>query len=147
SAQSLANAYFEQPAAKALIAGLAGHSVLPLEARLSAAVAVMLGIAGHAVGWPVARGGSQSITDAMVSYLKSLGGDVITDCTVESFNDLPPAKAYLFDTSPSSLSQICKDALPDRFRRQLDRFRHRPRVFKLVAALSHTTLCHASQTE
>ena len=136
SAQSLANAFFKEPAAKALIAGLAGHSVLPLEAPLSAAVAMMLGIAGHAVGWPVARGGSQSITNAMVGYLKSLGGEVLADCRVESVSDLPPTKAYLFDTSPSSLSEICKDALPDRFRQQLTRFRHGPGVFKLDWALS-----------
>jgi phytoene dehydrogenase-like protein len=136
SAQSLANAYFKQPPAKALIAGLAGHSVLPLEAPLSAAVAIMLGIAGHAVGWPVARSGSQSITNAMVAYLKSLGGEVIADCRVDSFDNLPPAKAYLFDTSPRSMAEICKNVLPGRFRRQLDRFRHGPGVFKLDWALS-----------
>jgi phytoene dehydrogenase-like protein len=151
SAQSLANAYFKQPAAKALIAGLAGHSVLPLQAPLSAAVAIMLGIAGHAVGWPVARGGSQSITNAMVSYLKSLGGDVLADCRVDSLNDLPPAKAYLFDTSPSSMAEICKDTLPERFRQQLTRFRHGPGVFKLDWALSQpipwrAAECHRAGT-
>jgi phytoene dehydrogenase-like protein len=145
SAQSLANGYFRQPAAKALIAGLAGHSVLPLEAPLSAAVAIMLGIAGHAVGWPVARRGSQSITNAMVSYLKSLGGEVVAECRVESLNDLPPAKAYLFDTSPSSMSAICKDALPQRFRSQLARFRHGPGVFKLDWALSEPIPWRAAQ--
>src|SRR5436190_268793 len=91
SARGLANSCFRGQHAKALIAGLAGHSILPLDQMLSAAVAVMLGMAGHAVGWPLPRGGSQSITNAMVAYLRSLGGDVLTDCRVNSLADLPPA--------------------------------------------------------
>ncbi|MEX2025702.1 MAG: NAD(P)/FAD-dependent oxidoreductase, partial [Pirellulaceae bacterium] len=65
SASGLARAWFRGPHAQALLAGLAGHSILPLEKGLSAAVALMLGIAGHAVGWPLPRGGSQSISDAL----------------------------------------------------------------------------------
>jgi phytoene dehydrogenase-like protein len=136
SAQGLANAYFREPAAKALIAGLAGHSILPLDATLSAAVAVMLGVAGHAVGWPLAKGGSQSITNAMIAYLRSLGGEAIADCRVESFSELPPAKAYLFDLAPRNLAHICSSELPSGFREQLNKFRHGPGVFKLDWALS-----------
>jgi phytoene dehydrogenase-like protein len=72
----------------------------------------------------------------MVSYLKSLGGEIVADCRVESFSDLPSAKAYFFDTSPGGMAEICKSTLPDRFRRQLERFRHGPGVFKLDWALS-----------
>src|SRR5205823_4719002 len=72
SARSLAEGWFQHPQARALIAGLAGHSILPLEQSLSAAVALMLGLAGHAVGWPVPRGGSQAISDALAAYLRSL---------------------------------------------------------------------------
>lgn len=136
SAAGLANAYFREPAAKALIAGLAGHSILPLDATLSAAVAVMLGVAGHAVGWPLARGGSQSVTSALVGYLKSLGGEVVTDCRVASFAELPPAKAFLFDLAPRNLAKICAEELPTGFCEQLMRFRHGPGVFKVDWALS-----------
>src|SRR5204862_3630924 len=104
SARALANSYFRGREAKALLAGLAGHSILPLDQMLSAAVAVMLGMAGHAVGWPLPRGGSQSITNAMVSYLRSLGGEVLADCRVDSLADLPSARAYLFDIAPRSLA-------------------------------------------
>lgn len=136
SASSLAKSWFRGPHAQALIAGLAGHSILPLEQGLSAAVALMLGIAGHAVGWPMPRGGSQSISNALAAYLRSLGGELRTDSRVESFADLPPARAYLFDTAPRNLARICGDELPGGFRRQLERFRHGPGVYKLDWALS-----------
>ena len=136
SANRLARSWFRGPHAQALIAGLAGHSILPLEKGLSAAVAVMLGVAGHAVGWPVPRGGSQSISNALASYLRSLGGEVETGRRVESFAELPPARAYLFDTAPRNMARICREVLPGGFRRQLERFRHGPGVFKLDWALS-----------
>jgi phytoene dehydrogenase-like protein len=137
SASGLAKGWFQGPQARALMAGLAGHSILPLEQGLSAAVALMLGIAGHSVGWPVPRGGAQSISDALASYLRSLGGEVVTNCRVESFAQLPPARAYLFDTAPRNLAAICEDVLPESFRRKLIRFRHGPGVFKLDWALAH----------
>jgi phytoene dehydrogenase-like protein len=136
SASGLARGWFRGAHAQALIAGLAGHSILPLEKPLSAAVALMLGVAGHAVGWPLPRGGSQSISDALASYLISLGGEVITGRRVESLAELPPARAYLFDIAPRNLAKICADVLPGGFRRQLERFRHGPGVFKLDWALS-----------
>jgi phytoene dehydrogenase-like protein len=136
SASGLAKSWFQGSHAQALVAGLAGHSILPLEQGLSAAVALMLGIAGHAVGWPVPRGGSQSISDALASYLRSLGGELVTDCRVESFAQLPPARAYLFDTAPRNLARICEAELPGGFRRKLTRFRHGPGVFKLDWALA-----------
>jgi len=147
SAKGLANAYFREPAAKALIAGLAGHAILPLDATLSAAVAVMLGVAGHAVGWPLAKGGSQSISNALIAYLKSLGGEAITDCRVESFGELPLAKAYLFDLAPRNLAQICTTELPASFREQLNKFRHGPGVFKLDWALSQPIPWKARQCQ
>lgn len=136
SASGLARAWFRGEPAKALIAGLAGHSILPLEQGLSAAVALMLGIAGHAVGWPLPRGGSQSISNALASYLQSLGGEIQAGSRVESFDQLPPARAYLFDTAPRNMGRICEQVLPGNFRRRLDRFRHGPGVFKLDFALT-----------
>ncbi len=136
SARALANSYFRGREAKALLAGLAGHAILPLDQTLSAAVAVMLGLAGHAVGWPLPRGGSQSITNALISYLKSLGGDVLANSRVDSLADLPPARAYFFDTSPRAMANVCGDRLPTGFRHKLERYRYGPGVFKLDWALS-----------
>src|SRR5260370_4956521 len=100
SARGLARATFKTERARALFAGLAAHSLLPLEELSSAAVALVLGLTAHAAGWPFARGGAQQLTNALVSYLKSLGGQVITGCTVESLDQLPPARAVLLDLTP-----------------------------------------------
>jgi phytoene dehydrogenase-like protein len=135
SARGLADAWFRGPHARALFAGLAAHSILPLEQILTAAVGLMLGIAGHAVGWPFPRGGAQRISDALTAYLRSLGGEVITGWRVQSLAELPTARAYLFDTAPRRLARICADRLPRRFCRKLEAFRHGPAVFKLDWAL------------
>ncbi len=136
SATGLARSWFSGDHAQALFAGLAAHSILPLEKALTSAIGLMLGIAGHAIGWPMPRGGSQMITNAMISYLESMGGEVITGWKVERLEDLPEARAYLFDVAPVNLSRICGEALPRRFRRKLEKFRHGPAVFKLDWALS-----------
>ena len=120
---------------RALFAGIAAHSILPLEQMLTAAVGLMLGIAGHAVGWPVPRGGSGRISTALAEYLQSLGGEVVTNWRVQSYADLPAGRAYLFDTAPRHLARICGARLPSRFRRKLERFRHGPGAFKLDWAL------------
>ncbi len=135
SACGLANAWFREPPARALFSGLAAHSILPLEQLLTAAVGLMLGMAGHAVGWPLPRGGSQRISDALAAYLQSLGGEVVTNWRVAALAELPPARAYLFDTAPRQLAQICLERLPVRFCEKLERFRHGPGVFKLDWAL------------
>lgn len=136
SACGLASSWFREAPARALFAGLAAHSVLPLEQMLTAAVGLMLGIAGHAVGWPLPRGGAQRISDALAAYLQSLGGEVVTGWRVETLDELPPARAYLFDTAPRHLARICGARLPPRFHAKLERFRHGPGVFKLDWALS-----------
>ncbi|MBI1916680.1 MAG: NAD(P)/FAD-dependent oxidoreductase [Planctomycetes bacterium] len=135
SARGLADAWFKGPHARGLFAGIAAHSILPLEKMLTSAVGLMLGLAAHAVGWPLPRGGSQKISDALVSYLRSLGGEVVTGWRVESLAELPKARAFLFDVSPRNLARICGKRLPARYRRQLERFRHGPAVFKLDWAL------------
>jgi phytoene dehydrogenase-like protein len=135
SAWGLAHAWFKGPHARALFAGMAAHSILPLEQMLTAAVGLMLGVAGHAVGWPVPRGGSQRIADALTAYLRSLGGELVTNWRVQSLTELPSARAYLFDTAPRHLARICGKLLPTRFRQKLDRFRHGPGAFKLDWAL------------
>jgi phytoene dehydrogenase-like protein len=135
SARGFAGGNFEGERARALFAGLAAHSVLPLDRPLTAAFGLLLGLAGHAVGWPVARGGSQRIVDALASLLTSLGGEIETGVDVTSMDDLPPARAYLFDVVPVSLERIAGDRLPDSYRERLRRFRHGPGIFKLDLAL------------
>lgn len=136
SCRGLAEAYFRTEPARALLAGLAAHSVLPLEARPSAAIGLMLGLVGHAVGWPVVQGGAQKLVDAQAAYFCALGGTITTGHWVRSWADLPPARAVLFDTSPRQLLTIAGDRLPAYHRRQLTRYRHGPGVFKVDWALS-----------
>jgi phytoene dehydrogenase-like protein len=136
SACGLADAWFQGPQARALFAGIAGHSILPLEQKLTAAVGLMLGIAGHAVGWPLPRGGAQRIADALAAKLRALGGEVAVNWRVSSLSELPPARAYLFDTVPRHMARICGERLPNGFRAKLDRFRHGPGIFKVDWALA-----------
>ncbi len=137
SALSLARAWFHDEPARALLAGNAAHSVLPLDRSPSAAVGLMLQMAGHAVGWPVAKGGSQSIANALVSLLRQRGGEVVCGFPwVERLEDLPKAKVYLFDTSPRAMARIAADRLPEDFQKRLRHFRHGPGVFKVDYALN-----------
>lgn len=135
-ARFLAKTIFKSEPARALFAGIAAHSFLPLEAPVSSAFALVLGTAGHSVGWPVPRGGSQSIANALASYLRELGGTIETNRCVEALNDLPIAPIKLFDTSAWQLARIARNRLPEGFRRRLENFRHAPGIFKIDYALS-----------
>jgi phytoene dehydrogenase-like protein len=135
SANRLARILFREERARALLAGCAGHSVLPLSQPLTAALGVLFAVTGHAEDWPVARGGSHTITKALASYLTSLGGEIETNHRVERLDALPDARVVLFDTSPEQLSRIAADALPAGYRRRLGRYRYGPGVFKLDWAL------------
>ena len=135
SATGLAHSRFKEEPARALYAGMAAHSFLSLESIASSSFGLVLGVFGHAVGWPVVRGGSQKLADALALHLSSLGGEVVTGHKVTGFDDLPPARAYLFDVTPRQLVTIAGDRLPARYRRQLTRWRYGPGVFKLDWAL------------
>jgi phytoene dehydrogenase-like protein len=134
-AQSVARRRFETDAARALFAGLSGHSILPLDKPVTAGYGLMLGVLGHLVGWPLARGGSQRIADALVGLLADVGGKVACDTTVTSLAELPVADAVLFDVTPRQLVSIAGNALPQRYKRSLTRFRYGPGVFKVDWAL------------
>jgi phytoene dehydrogenase-like protein len=134
-ATSLARSYFKTERGRALFAGLAAHSILPLEKLTTSAVALILAVAGHAAGWPFVRGGSQKLTSALVKYLESLGGKVQTDCYVESLEQLPPARAILLDVTPRQLIRMAGAKLPGFYRRNLERFKYGPGVYKLDWAL------------
>lgn len=136
SVRTLARSYFRTERARALLAGIGGHAMLPLEMLTSAAPALALAIAGHAEGWPFAQGGTQNLTRALVSLLRSLGGEVITGYEVRSLDELPQARAVLLDVTPRQLLRIAGDRLPSRYRRKLERFRYGMGVFKMDWALS-----------
>lgn len=131
----LGNAAFRGVAAKALFAGCAAHSILPLSHFMTSAMSLMFAVTAHVVEWPVARGGSIAITQALASYLQELGGKVRTGIPVRSLADLPAARVFLFDTDPLQLARICDSVLPDGYLRRIRRFRFGPGVFKLDWAL------------
>jgi len=135
SLRNLAESSFRGERARALFAGLGAHSILPLEHTSSAAVALILGIFGHAVGWPVARGGSQRIADALADYLLSQGGEIITGARIESLSDLPQARAILMDLTPHQLLRVAGNRLPSRYRQMLKEHLYGPGVFKMDWAL------------
>ncbi len=135
-ARSLAESAFRGERARALFAGLAGHAVLPLEAAGTAAVGLVLAALGHVVGWPMARGGSQRIADAMAAKLASLGAEIVTQARVASLEELPQARSVLLDVTPRQLLGIAGERLPARYRRALGRFRYGPATFKMDFALS-----------
>lgn len=134
-AASAARRLFRGEKARALLSGLAGHFVLPLEKPGSSAVGWILGLAAHAVGWPVPRGGSQRLADALASYLESLGGRIVLGQPVRSLSELEPADAVLCDVTPRQLLALTGSRLPDAYRRKLERWRYGPGAFKLDWAL------------
>jgi len=136
SARGLAESRFRGDTARALFAGLAGHGMLPLEEPTTASIALVLGILAHAAGWPIHRGGSQAISNAMVAYLGSLGGEIITGQEVNSLGDLPTTHVILLDVTPRQVLQICGQRLPAKYRQKLSAFRYGPGVCKVDYALS-----------
>jgi phytoene dehydrogenase-like protein len=127
---------FKGEAARALFGGIAAHSFLPLEAMASSAFALVLGLAGHAVGWPIPRGGSQQIANALASHLRELGGKIEINQPVENLNDLPKSRAILLDVSVWEFLRIAGGKLPSAYRRRLKSFQHGPGIFKIDYALS-----------
>jgi phytoene dehydrogenase-like protein len=126
---------FRGARARALLAGCAAHSILPLERSFTAAVGLVFLLAGHVEEWPVPAGGSQAIADSLASLLRSLGGKIQTGALVRTLADLPPARLVLFDTSPSQLASIAEPVLPAGYVRRLRRYIYGPGTFKLDLAL------------
>lgn len=134
-ASVLVKLFFRGERARAVFAGMAAHSMIPLNIPLTASFGLMLSLLAHAIGWPMARGGSQSIVDAMTAYLVSLGGEVQTGKHIQRLEDLPAARAALLDVTPRQLVAITGDRLPASYRKALSRFRYGPGVFKIDYAL------------
>jgi phytoene dehydrogenase-like protein len=135
SAKAVAQSRFSGERARALFAGMAAHSALPLEMTPSAVFGMALGLAAHAVGWPIPRGGAQQVSNALAAHLKSLGGKIVTSTRVESLDQLPPARAILADVTPRQLLQIAGRRLPGFYRRKLEKYRYGPGAFKMDWAL------------
>ena len=135
SVQGLSRLFFRNEPARALFAGIGAHSILPLESVASGAFGLVLGLLGHAVGWPMPRGGAQQISDALASYLRSLGGEIQTGRRVRSVKDLPSARATLLDVTPRQVLRMAGDRLPARYRAQLEKYRYGPGLFKMDFAL------------
>ena len=132
----LSKLIFKGESARALFAGIAAHSFLPLDASVSSAFALVLGLAGHAVGWPIPRGGSQQISNALAAYLRELGGTIEVSHRIETLRDLPKSRAILLDVSVWDFLRIACEELPSRYRRRLESFQHAPGIFKIDYALS-----------
>ena len=135
SARGLAESVFDGHQARALFGGLAAHSTLPLEAPFTSGFGLTLGAAGHGAGWPIARGGSQSIADALASYLRSLGGEVVISRRIDSLDELPAVPAMLLDVTPLQAVRIAGRRLSSRTRERLLRYRYGPGAFKVDYAL------------
>ncbi len=131
SAAGLGRRKFKGNRTKALFGGLAAHSIMPLNKPVTSAIGLVLGAAAHSVGWPLPRGGSQRIADSMVEYLTSIGGEIETEFNVENFQDLPPARAVLFDLSPKQVLSIAGDRFPVSYKKQLRKYRYGAGVFKI----------------
>lgn len=135
SARGVAEASFTTERVRALFAGSAAHAMMPLATPGTAAFGMVLTIAAHAVGWPLPRGGSSAIAEALAAELRSLGGIIRTGERVRSLRELPPSAAVLFDVMPRSLAAIAGDELPATYVDRLLRYRHGPGVFKVDWAL------------
>lgn len=138
STTALSRIAFREPRARALLAGLSAHAMVPLNRPATASFGLVLGLSAHLVGWPVVRGGTQRFADALVAELRSLGGEVVTGAHVTTLDELPRARAVLLALSPRDVVSISGDRLPDRYRRSLERFRYGPGVCKIDWALSES---------
>jgi phytoene dehydrogenase-like protein len=137
--------------ARALFAGCAAHSILPLTRPGSGAVGITLAAVGHHRGWPLPRGGAASLAAALSSYLRSLGGEIVTGCPIERLDQLPAARTILFDTAPSAMARVMGDRFPPAFRAKLERYPYGPGAFKVDWALSEpipwqARVCRAAST-
>jgi phytoene dehydrogenase-like protein len=135
SAQAVCEKRLSGPHARALMAGCTAHVGIPLDFAATASYGMVLLGSGHAAGWPFAGGGAGRLTDALASYFRSLGGEIRTDTPVRSLSELPPARAILLNLTPKQVVRVAGDRLPDRYRRELERFRYGVGVFKLDWAL------------
>lgn len=126
---------WDRPETRGLFAGIAAHVYRPLNQPLTASAGAMFIAMGHAYGWPVAKGGSSAITEALASYVTASGGTIETGRMITSLAELPPHRVALFDIGPHAFARIAGDAMPGRARRAYERFRYGPGAFKVDLAV------------
>ena len=126
---------WKTPQARALFGGVAAHAFSPLTRLMSSSVGCALIDACHAFGWPVAKGGSRAITDALAAILGELGGKIETGRRVTSYDEVGDADVVVFDLAPAAVADIAGDRLPARVARSYRRYRHGPGAFKLDLAV------------
>ena len=134
-ASAIARSKFRGGRARAVFAGIAAHSLLPLEQMPSGAFGLVLGITAHAAGWPFARGGSQALANALASYLRSFGGEIVTGMPVKSLEELPSARVVLCEVSPRQLLGIAGSRFSAGYKRKLENYRYGPGACKVDWAL------------
>lgn len=122
--------------AAALLAGCAAHSFVPLSRPLTTAFALTLTATGHRYGWPFARGGSQSLANALAAHLEELGGKIETGRRITDLAELPRSRVVLADVSPPTLARLLENRVPEAFLRRYRRFRYGPAAFKIDYALT-----------
>ncbi|HEV2615110.1 MAG TPA: NAD(P)/FAD-dependent oxidoreductase [Candidatus Acidoferrales bacterium] len=144
-AMKLARRKFKTERACAVFAGMAAHSMLPLEQILSGAFGLLMWATCHSVGWPFAAAGSQSLSNALADLLRSLGGDIFTDHRVKVLSELPPARAVLCDITPRQFLQLAGGEISERERRIFEKYRYGPGVFKVDWALDGLVPWNASE--
>ncbi len=135
SGKGLARSLFTEERTRAFFAGLAAHSFLSLDMLASAAFGLVMATTGHVFGWPITRGGSQRISNALTSYLSELGGEVFTGVRIDSIDQLPDARIIMCDITPRQLLKITGARFPSTFRNKLKRYRYGPAAFKIDWAL------------
>lgn len=135
-AQTLGNLKFKTQKAKGLWAGMAAHAIQPLSNLTTSAIGLVLLAAGHTGGWPIPKGGSQSIANALASYYESLGGQIQTSCMIDSLNQIPSCNAVVFDLTPKQILDIAGDSFTKFYKWQLGRYKYGMGVFKMDFALS-----------
>jgi len=136
TARGLAESAFRGARTRALFAGLAAHAMIPLEKPATAAFGILLGVLAHGAGWPVIKGGSQRLADALAASFTESGGEIRTGVEVRSMGDLPKAERYFFDVTPRQLLAIGGLGLSEGYRAKLSRFRYGPGVCKADWALA-----------
>lgn len=136
SSNLLSNSFFNQERSKAYFSGLAAHSILPLENTFTASFGLILGTTVHSVGWPIAKGGSHSITKALAKHFESLDGEIELNSRIESLDEFPSDKPILFDLTPRQVITIADDRISTKLKNKLLNFNYGPGAYKIDFALS-----------
>ncbi len=136
SSNLLSSSFFDLESTRAYFSGLSAHSIIPLENAFTASFGLILGTSVHSVGWPIAKGGSHSITQALADFFESLGGKIQLGTHIESLDEIPTGKPILFDLTPQQVVSIAEQQIPEKLRSRLLNYNYGPGTFKIDFALS-----------